>query len=100
MKIDGRCHCGNITFEVEADPATVMVCHYTDGQTLYGDKMLAKISKRSCDGIILAVLLCCCLVPELKLQVPNSYVNNCASGKGHLAKHSLKMLFLDCQRGL
>jgi hypothetical protein len=36
MKIDGRCHCGNITFEAEADPATVVICHCTDCQTLSG----------------------------------------------------------------
>jgi hypothetical protein len=26
MKIDGRCHCGRITFEAEVDPATVTIC--------------------------------------------------------------------------
>ena len=36
MKIDGRCHCGNITFEAEADPSTVVICHCTDCQTLSG----------------------------------------------------------------
>ena len=36
MKIDGRCHCGKITFEAEADPATVVICHCTDCQTLSG----------------------------------------------------------------
>jgi hypothetical protein len=36
MKIDGRCHCGNIAFEAEADPATVVICHCTDCQTLSG----------------------------------------------------------------
>ena len=36
MKIDGRCHCGNITFEAEVDPATAAICHCTDCQTLSG----------------------------------------------------------------
>jgi hypothetical protein len=36
MKIDGRCHCGNIAFEAEVDPATVVICHCTDCQTLSG----------------------------------------------------------------
>jgi hypothetical protein len=26
MKIDGRCHCGYITYEAEIDPEKVMVC--------------------------------------------------------------------------
>jgi hypothetical protein len=36
MKIDGRCHCGIITFEAEVDPVTVAICHCTDCQTLSG----------------------------------------------------------------
>jgi hypothetical protein len=33
MKIDGRCHCGAITVEAEADPEKVSICHCTDCQT-------------------------------------------------------------------
>lgn len=36
MKIDGACHCGNITFEAEVDPQKVLICHCTDCQTLSG----------------------------------------------------------------
>jgi hypothetical protein len=36
MKIDGGCHCGYITYEAEADPETVEICHCTDCQTLPG----------------------------------------------------------------
>lgn len=36
MKIDGGCHCGNITFEAEIDPENVGICHCTDCQTLSG----------------------------------------------------------------
>jgi hypothetical protein len=36
MKIDGSCHCGNITFEAEVDPEKVLICHCTDCQTLSG----------------------------------------------------------------
>ena len=36
MKIDGRCHCGYITFEAEADPDNVGICHCTDCQTFSG----------------------------------------------------------------
>ena len=32
MKIDGRCHCGFITIEAEADPDKTAVCHCTDCQ--------------------------------------------------------------------
>jgi len=36
MKIDGACHCGQITFEAEVDPASTVICHCTDCQTLSG----------------------------------------------------------------
>lgn len=36
MKIDGACHCGEILFEAEVDPAQVLICHCTDCQTLSG----------------------------------------------------------------
>lgn len=36
MKIDGRCHCGTITYEAEIDPAAVGICHCTDCQTFSG----------------------------------------------------------------
>ena len=36
MKVDGQCHCGQIRFRAEVDPAGVIVCHCTDCQTLSG----------------------------------------------------------------
>lgn len=36
MKVDGQCHCGQITFEAEIDPDGVRICHCTDCQTLTG----------------------------------------------------------------
>ncbi len=36
MKIDGRCHCGDITFEAEVDSDRVLICHCSDCQTLSG----------------------------------------------------------------
>jgi hypothetical protein len=36
MKIDGKCHCGFITIEGEADPDKVAICHCTDCQTSTG----------------------------------------------------------------
>ena len=36
MKTHGSCHCGYITFEAEADPDKVTVCHCTDCQTSTG----------------------------------------------------------------
>ena len=36
MKVEGGCHCGQITFRAEVDPDLVEVCHCTDCQTLSG----------------------------------------------------------------
>lgn len=36
MKIDGQCHCGQVTFEAEVDPVTAGICHCTDCQMLSG----------------------------------------------------------------
>jgi hypothetical protein len=36
MKIDGRCHCGYITYEAEIDPEKVVICHCTDCKALSG----------------------------------------------------------------
>src|SRR5262249_40997545 len=36
MKIDGRCHCGYITYEAQIDPEKVVICHCADCQTLSG----------------------------------------------------------------
>jgi hypothetical protein len=36
MKVDGKCHCGFITFEAEAEPAKSVMCNCTDCQALTG----------------------------------------------------------------
>ena len=36
MKIDGRCHCGHVTYEAEVEPDRVSICHCTDCQMLTG----------------------------------------------------------------
>lgn len=36
MKIHGHCHCGEIAYEAEIDPAQVSICHCSDCQILTG----------------------------------------------------------------
>jgi len=43
MRIDGGCHCGNITYEAEIDPEKVGICHCTDCQTLSGSAFSASV---------------------------------------------------------
>ncbi len=44
MKIDGRCHCGAITFDAEVDAPELRICHCTDCQTLTGSAFRANVS--------------------------------------------------------
>ena len=39
MKVHGRCHCGEITYEAEVEAGTVNVCHCRDCQMLSGTAM-------------------------------------------------------------
>jgi hypothetical protein len=43
MKVRGRCHCGEITYEAEVKPGTVNVCHCRDCQMLSGTAFRAGI---------------------------------------------------------
>lgn len=36
MKVEGSCHCGQISFEAEINPDDVGICHCSDCQTLTG----------------------------------------------------------------
>jgi hypothetical protein len=36
MKVDGRCHCGDLVFEADIDPDRVTVCHCSDCQSMSG----------------------------------------------------------------
>jgi hypothetical protein len=36
MKIDGRCHCGYVTYDAEIDLEKVIICHCRDCQMLSG----------------------------------------------------------------
>jgi hypothetical protein len=36
MRVDGRCHCGRITYEATVEPEKASICHCTDCQMLSG----------------------------------------------------------------
>ncbi|MCG8548186.1 MAG: GFA family protein [Alphaproteobacteria bacterium] len=36
MKVNGRCHCGAVTYTAEVNPQYVMLCHCTDCQVMSG----------------------------------------------------------------
>jgi hypothetical protein len=54
MRIDGRCHCGQIAFEAEANPESVTICHCTDCQRLTGSAFRVFLHADSADFAILS----------------------------------------------
>jgi hypothetical protein len=54
MRIDGRCHCGHVTFEAEADPESTTICNCTDCQTMSGDPLRAVVITRPGTFVILS----------------------------------------------
>ena len=67
MKIEGRCHCGQITYEAEVEPDTVSICHCTDCQTLTGTAFRTNVA--SLPGSFV-----------LKSGTPKTYVKTAESG--------------------
>jgi hypothetical protein len=67
MKVTGRCHCGNISFEAEIDPAQVRVCHCTDCQQMTGTAF--RTNANSLPGTFV-----------LQSGVPKTYVKTAESG--------------------
>ncbi len=43
MKVNGRCHCGKISYEAVIDPEKVAICHCTDCQMLSGSAYRASV---------------------------------------------------------
>jgi hypothetical protein len=66
-KATGRCHCGQISYEAEIDPARVGVCHCTDCQKLTGTAFRAAIA--SLPGTF-----------ALKSGTPKVYIQTAESG--------------------
>jgi hypothetical protein len=67
MKIDGHCHCGEITFEAEVDPTALTICHCTDCQTITGSAFRANIAAPAEHFV-------------LKSGTPKSYIKTAESG--------------------
>ena len=67
MKVDGRCHCGQITYEAEVDPNAMIICHCTDCQTLTGTAYRAVVTASAANFV-------------LRTGVPKTYVKTAESG--------------------
>jgi hypothetical protein len=43
MRVQGSCHCGQITYEADIEPDSVRICHCTDCQQLSGSAFRAVV---------------------------------------------------------
>lgn len=69
MKIHGHCHCGEIAYEAEVDPAQVSICHCSDCQILTGTAYRVSVPVKAADFRLLK-------------GAPNIYVKRAESGRG------------------
>jgi hypothetical protein len=67
MKVEGSCHCGQITFEAEIDPETVRICHCTDCQTLSGSAYRVNVQTLAANFV-------------LRSGTPRTYIKTAESG--------------------
>jgi len=67
MKIDGRCHCGQITYEAEVEPNAMLICHCTDCQALTGTAYRAVVTAPAASF-------------ALRTGAPKTYVKTAESG--------------------
>lgn len=65
MKIDGGCHCGEITYQAEVEPNSVSICHCTDCQKGGGSAFRANVAAPASSF-------------ELRSGTPNRYVKTAA----------------------
>ena len=67
MKVEGGCHCGQLSFEAEINPDDVRICHCTDCQVLSGAAYRVNV-KAPLAGFV------------LKSGTPKVYVKTAESG--------------------
>src|SRR5690606_10286946 len=53
VKVNGRCHCGNIRYQAEVDPGKVTECHCTDCEMPTGTAFRANV-QASRDSFVLS----------------------------------------------
>ncbi len=68
MKVEGSCHCGQITFEAEIDPDAVRICHCTDCQTLTGSAYRVNVQTPATSFVV------------LRSRTPKTYIKTAESG--------------------
>ena len=80
MKIDGKCQCGDITYEAEVDPNQSFICNCTDCQTLAGSAFRWGVIIPETDFKLLTGKLKTFIKPlESGESLPSLFCPNCGS---------------------
>jgi len=66
MKVQGQCHCGQISFEAEINPDAVRICHCTDCQTLGGSAYRLNVQTPADSFVLLSGL------PKIYIKIAES----------------------------
>jgi hypothetical protein len=67
MKVEGKCHCGKISYSAEVDPDKVTICHCSDCQNLSGSPYRASVPAPAATFV-------------LRSGTPKTYVKTAESG--------------------
>jgi hypothetical protein len=67
MRVEGKCHCGKISYQAEVDPEKVTICHCTDCQNLSGSPYRASVPAPAATFV-------------LRSGAPRTYVKTADSG--------------------
>jgi hypothetical protein len=79
MNISGRCHCGAIQFEGEADPARVVICHCTDCQSMSGAPYRVNVHVRAETFVLRGEPKCYVKTGSSGAQIVTAFCGTCGS---------------------
>ena len=80
MQVQGRCHCGQITYEAEIDPADVSACHCTDCQMLTGSVYRVSVrAPRATFRLLTGVLKTYIKTADSGTKRAHSFCGNCGT---------------------
>jgi hypothetical protein len=89
VKVEGSCHCGQISFEAEVDPDAVRICHCTDCQMLSGSAYRVNVSAPTAGFV-------------LRSGTPKIYIKTAESGNkrahGFCANCGTQIYSIDAQQ--
>jgi hypothetical protein len=80
MKVQGKCHCGQVTYDADVDPEKVSVCHCTDCQMLTGSAYRISVpAARETFHLLSGQLKTYVKIAESGTKRAHSFCPNCAT---------------------